>query len=496
MTTTHSQPDSSAATRPIHRMLIGADRVEAANGAVLDSVNPSTGAAFAQVPAGEAIDVDRAVAAARATFEGDYSRITPVGRRRLLNRLADLIEANYDELRTLDALDMGQPVGNRPASAEGVADVLRYFAGWSDKITGDTVPNSLPGQILSMTIREPVGVVGAIIPWNGPLDAIMWKLGPSLITGCTIVLKPAEDASLCALRVGELVLEAGFPPGTVNVVTGYGSVVGAAIAAHTGIDKLSFTGSTATGQAIARAATSNMKRLTLEMGGKAPDIIFADADLDRAIPAAALGVFANSGQVCCAGSRIFVHADIYDEVTARLAEFAQSLRVGLSLDPTTVIGPVVSARQLARVQGYLDAGRSEGATLITGGSRVQSEPLANGFFLEPTIFGGVDDEMTIAREEIFGPVACVLPFTTEDEVIQRANNTTYGLGGGVWTRDGARALRVAKSIKTGTVWVNSYLLFDPAVPFGGYKMSGWGSDLGRAAVDGYLNTKSVWVDLS
>jgi aldehyde dehydrogenase (NAD+) len=496
MTQTTAQRTAPGPLVALEPMLIGDLWVQAQSGDVLDSVDPSSGQAIARIPSGATVDVDSAVGAARRAFEGDYGSCASNTRRRLLEGLAGLIEANYDELRALDAVDMGQPVGMRPPEPTGVADVLRYFAGWTDKVTGETIPNSLPGEVLSLTLREPLGVVGAIIPWNGPLDAIMWKLGPALATGCTVVLKPAEDASLVALRLGRLILEAGFPPGTVNIVTGLGSTVGAAIAAHPGVDKVSFTGSTATGQAIIRAAAGNVKRLTLEMGGKAPDIIFADADLDKAVPGAGLGVFLNSGQVCCAGSRIFVQRPIYEEVCERLAAYARSLRVGPSLDPSTMIGPVVSARQLARVQSYLDSAGTEGARLVCGGTRLEDGELGRGFFVAPSVFADVDDGMRIAREEIFGPVASVLPFDTEDEVIARANNTTYGLGGGTWTRDVGRALRVARRLRTGTVWVNSYLLFDPAVPFGGYKMSGWGSDLGRPAIEAHLNTKSVWIHLS
>jgi aldehyde dehydrogenase (NAD+) len=481
---------------PPDRLFIAGRWSEAESGRTFDSVDPATGQVIARIAEGGEGDVDRAVAAARNAFEGAYGQTTPNDRQRLLHRLADLIEANYEQLTLLDVHDMGAPISNRPASRAGVADVLRYFAGWATKLNGETIPNSLPSAVLSMTLKEPVGVVGAIVPWNGPLDAVMWKLGPALATGCTVVLKPAEDASLTALRIGELATEAGYPDGTVNVVTGYGSVVGAAMAAHRGIDKISFTGSTATGMSIMRAAAGNLKRLTLEMGGKAPDIIFADADLDRAAPAAAIGVFANSGQVCCAGSRIFVERSVYAEVCERIATLSSAMKVGPGIDPSTAIGPIVSARQLARVQGYLRSAEEQGARLVAGGRTLTEGALASGNFVEPTVFADVDDSMTIAQEEIFGPVTSVLAFDREDEVIARANDTTYGLGGGVWTTNSGRALRVASKLRTGTVWVNSYLLFDHAMPFGGYKMSGWGSDLGRAALDGYLNTKSVWLDMS
>jgi aldehyde dehydrogenase (NAD+) len=456
----------------------------------MPSVNPSTGETIAYVAVADEHDVDAAVAAARRAFDGPWSKISPAERARIILHLADLIEENLDELAMLDCLDMGRPISTNPASPKGFADVLRYFAGWTTKISGSTLPNSRPGNLMSMTLREPVGVVGAIIPWNGPVSSVMWKLAPALATGCTVVLKPAEDASLSTLRIAELIQQTDVPPGVVNIVTGNGAV-GAAMAEHPGIDKISFTGSTATGQSIVRAAAGTMKRLSLEMGGKSPDIIFADANLDKAVVGAGMGVFYNTGQVCCAGTRIFVERPIYDEFCARLSAFAESLVVGSSLDPATTIGPLVSQRQLDRVSHYLDEGQREGARLTTGGRRLPG----NGFFVQPTVFADVQDSMCIAREEIFGPVASVFPFDDEAEVIARANDTEYGLGGGVWSRDIGRALRVTRALRTGTVWVNTYLHLDPGIPFVGYKSSGWGSDLGPAAIEAYTNSKSVWIDL-
>jgi aldehyde dehydrogenase (NAD+) len=358
---------------------------------------------------------------------------------------------------------------------------------------GETIENSQPGEVTSYTLKEPIGVVGAIIPWNSPLTAMLWKIGPVLATGCTMVLKPAEDAPLTALRLGELIQEAGIPDGVVNIVTGYGRTAGAALAEHPQVDKVAFTGSEATGQSILRASAGNLKRVTLELGGKSPNIVFADADMSTAVAGAAMAIFTNSGQSCSAGSRLFVEEKIYEEFVGRVAEFGKGLRVGNGLDPATQIGPLISERQLARVSGYLDLGRSEGAKLLSGGERLTAGSLEHGYFVPPTVFAHVRDDMRIAREEIFGPVLSAIPFTDIDEVIRRANATNFGLGAGVWTQDVKKAHHVARRLQSGSVWVNCYQVMDPAVPFGGYKMSGHGRESGIQHFQEYLNVKAVWI---
>lgn len=475
------------------QLFVGGKWVDAASGETFETVNPSTGDVLATVAAGGAEDVDRAVAAARTALNGPWSRFTPAQRQTLMWRLADAVVDRYEELRFLEVLDMGSPIGTNPRTrVENCAEVLRYFAGAATKIHGETIPNSIGPQIFSYTVREPVGVVAAVVPWNGPISNALWKIAPVLATGCTIVLKPAEQAPLVAVKLAEIIQEVGIPEGVVNVINGYGETAGATLVNHPGVDKVCFTGSTATGQSIVRAAAGNLKRVTLELGGKSPDIIFADADLDRAFPAAAMGVFWNSGQACIAGSRVYVERPVYDEAVERIGRFAVGLRVGNSLDPETQIGPVVSAEQYERVTEYISLGEQEGARLAAGGTATpDGEP---GYFVHPTVFADARDSMRVAREEIFGPVMCVLPFDDVDDVMARANDTEFGLGSGVWTRDISRAHRVISGLQAGTVWVNTYLLGDPAVPFGGYKMSGWGRENGMAALEGYLNSKSVFID--
>jgi aldehyde dehydrogenase (NAD+) len=476
------------------KLLIGGEWVEAASGKTFPSINPSTGAPIARLAEGDAADVDRAVAAARRAFEGSWSRVTPAERQWMIWRLADLIEENYEELRLLEVLDMGSPIGRSPeAGATQAVEVLRYYAGWATKIHGETIPNSRPGSVFSYTLREPVGVVASIVPWNGPISNALWKIAPVLATGCTMVLKPAEEAGLVAIRLGELICESEIPDGVVNVITGFGETAGAALTGHPDVDKVAFTGSTLTGQAIVRAAAGNLKRVSLELGGKSADIVFADADLDKAVPGASMAVFGNSGQVCCAGTRLFVERPVYEEFVARMSQFASTLRVGDSLDPDTQIGPLVSSQQLDRVLGYLKLGPTEGARVTVGGQRLREGALRDGYFVPPTVFADVTDDMRVARDEIFGPVACVMPFDSVDEVVTRANRSEFGLGGGIWTGDVSKAHTVSARMRTGAVWVNGYLHFDSAVPFGGYKMSGWGNELGAQSLDEYLNVKSVWI---
>ena len=475
------------------KMLIDGQWVDAASGKKFETLNPATGELLATVAEGDAEDINRAVAAARRAFEGPWSKAKPFERQSLLLKLADLVEKNFEELSQLDTLDMGAPISRTRGNKLRVLGMLRYYAGQATSIHGETIENSLPGEVFSYTLKEPVGVVGAIIPWNGPLGASVWKIGPAIATGCTVILKPAEEAPLTSLRLAELCMEAGIPAGVVNVVPGFGETAGAALASHPGVDKVAFTGSHVTGQSIVRASAGNLKRVSLELGGKSPDIVFADADLDAAVPGAAMAVFANSGQICSAGTRLFVESKIYDEFVGRVAEFGKKLNVGNGLDPNTQIGPLVSQQQLERVSGYLDIGQKEGAKALAGGSRLTEGALSKGYFVPPTVFANVQDNMRIAQEEIFGPVISAISFKDSEDLIKRANATTFGLGSGVWTTNVSKAHQVAKSLRAGSVWVNCYQAMDPAVPFGGYKMSGYGRESGKQHVEEYLNVKAVWV---
>lgn len=475
-------------------MLIGGARVPALSGARFETRNPATGELLARVAQGGAQDVDRAVAAARAAFEGPWRRMKPAERQRIMLRLADLVEEHFEELAMLDTLDLGAPVSRTILGKSRAGALLRYYAGQATLIAGDTLPNSAPGDVISHTLKEPIGVVAAINPWNGPIGMSVWKAAPVLASGCTMVMKPAEQTPLSALRFGELCLEAGVPEGVINVLTGLGDA-GAALSSHPGIDKIAFTGSTGVGEKILHAAASTMKRVSVELGGKSPNIVFADADLDKAVPAAAMAVFANAGQICSAGTRLFVQRSIHDEFMARLADYTRTIRVGDPMDPATQIGPVVSALQMERILGFIEGAGHEGAQTLVGGARLGGDGLDNGFFVQPTIFTGVADDMTIAREEVFGPVLCTFAFDSVEEVLTRANATPFGLGSGVWTRDLATAHRMARGIQAGSVWVNCYQMLDPGVPFGGYKLSGFGRESGPHHIEDYLETKAVWINL-
>ncbi|MCF6109243.1 aldehyde dehydrogenase family protein [Mesorhizobium muleiense] len=488
-----------ALRRPIdgrHRkMFVDGAWVDACSGRTMETRNPATGAVIATVPRGDRPDIELAVAAARRAFDGPWSRYKPYERQVLLLSIADLFEKHWEEISRSDTTDMGMPIVRTLANRNRVIGMLRYYAGMATSLHGETIENSLPGEIVSFTRKEPVGVVGAIIPWNAPTAASIWKIGPALATGCTVVLKPSEEAPLTPLLIADLMNEAGVPPGVVNIVTGTGAEAGAALAEHMGVDKIVFTGSTATGQSIVRASAGNLKRVSLELGGKSPVIVCADADLDKAVPVAAMSVFANSGQICIAGSRLFVERSVHDQFVERLATYAKGLRIGDGIDPATEIGPLVSEKQLQRVASYLQAGTAEGATLVTGGQRLMEGALAAGNFVAPTVFAGVSDDMRIAREEIFGPVISALPFDTLDEAVERANNTPYGLAAGVFTRNIATAHQLSRKIRAGSVWVNTYHAIDPAVPFGGYKMSGYGREGGAEHLDEYLNTKGVFIKI-
>jgi aldehyde dehydrogenase (NAD+) len=471
---------------------IGGKWLPAASGKTFDTINPATEEVIAQVAEGDASDVDLAVDAARDALEhGPWSKMDARDRGRLIYKLCDLIEDEAEELAALETLDNGKPIREaRTGDVPLVLDVLRYYAGYADKIHGQTIP--VRGNYFTYTRREPVGVVGQIIPWNFPMLMVAWKWGPALAAGCTVVMKPAEQTPLTCLRLARLAQKAGIPDGVINVVPGYGPTAGAAIVRHKGVDKVAFTGEYKTAQIIMRDAAPTLKRLTFELGGKSPNIVFADADLEAAAIGSHFGLYLNQGQCCCAGSRLFVEEKVHDKFVDKLVAMNKGRKLGDPFDPETEQGPQVDQAQFDKILSYIDQGKKEGATCLSGGERHGTR----GYFIKPTLFANVNDEMKIAQDEIFGPVLSVLKFKNVDEIIERANNTFYGLAAAVWTRDIAKAHRLAAKIKAGTVWINCYDVFDAAAPFGGFKMSGLGRELGERGLDAYTETKTVTVSLN
>lgn len=475
-------------SRP-HQMLIGGKWIDSASGETLAVVNPADGSTIANIQAGNEQDIDRAVKAARKAFDdGPWSTMSLGARAKLLWRIADLIEGRAEEFAVLETLDNGKPItSSRAADIPGSVSMFRYWSGWCTKISGETRALDLPGDFMAMTMREPVGVVGLIIPWNFPLASAASKLGPALASGCTAILKPAEQTSLTALLLGEVILEADVPPGVVNIVTGLGAEVGAALAEHEDVNKISFTGSTAVGKSLIGAARGNLKRLTLELGGKSPTIIMPDADLSRAIPGAANAIFRNSGQVCAAGARLYVAKEHFDEVVDGVAKLAAEYKLGAGLDPTTTMGPLVSDKQQTRVMEYINSARTEGADVIAGGKTVGNQ----GYFVEPTILGNVSSHMRVVQEEIFGPVLVATPVDDMDDFAALANSTIYGLSASIWTRDISSAYKMAKKINAGNITINTGNLTGPNTPFGGYKQSGWGRENGVAGIESFTELKTV-----
>ena len=490
-----AQPENRATdfVSKTHKMLVNGQWVEAASGKTFPTYNPATGEVLSQVAEGDREDIDRAVKSARTAFEtGPWPRLTASERGRLIWKLADLLEQNLEEFAELETLDNGKPLKvARAADVPLAVDLFRYMAGWATKIEGTTIPISVPytpgAKYLAYTLREPVGVVGQIIPWNFPLLMAAWKLGPALATGCTVVIKPAEQTPLTCIRLGELVQEAGIPDGVVNIVPGYGETAGAALAAHPGVDKVAFTGSTEVGKLILQAAAGNLKKVSLELGGKSPNVVLGDVDVKAAIAGSASAIFFNHGQCCCAGSRLYVEDQIFDQVVEGVADKAAKIRVGSGMDATTDMGPLVSEEQMNRVCGFLESGFADGAKAVVGGSRHGDK----GYFVKPTVLVNTNDKMKVVQEEIFGPVVTAIPFKDTDELVTKANDTVYGLAAGIWTRDIQKAHRIASQLRAGTVWINCYNIFDAALPFGGYKQSGWGREMGKDVLELYTEVKAV-----
>ncbi len=473
------------------KLFINGKWVNSVSGKTFDTLNPATEEVITSVEEGDSADIDLAVTAARKAFEdGPWKNMDARDRGRILLEIANLIEKNKDELALLETLDNGKPISETTnVDIPLVIDCFLYYAGWADKIHGETIP--VRGEFFNYTLREPVGVVGQIIPWNFPLLMAAWKIAPALACGNTVVLKPAEQTPLTALRLGEICQEAGLPDGVLNIVPGYGPTAGAALAEHMDVDKIAFTGAHTTGRIIMQAASKNLKRISLELGGKSPNIVFADSDIDSAVAGAMTGIFLNQGEVCCAGSRLFLEKSIHDEFVEKLSNKAADMRVGNPEDAGTQMGAQVSREQFDKILGYIDTGKQEGAKLVTGGERCGEK----GYFIRPTIFDAVDNNMKIAREEIFGPVVTAITFDDVSEMVRQSNLSIYGLAAAVWTRDIKKAHRLARDLKAGTIWINTYNTFDAASPFGGFKQSGFGRELGVHALELYTQVKSVWINL-